>query len=124
MKLSKKQIRIMIESIIKEINLNTDAELFRKMTPSQPGYADSVTSQRQGLASSSFAGKYYEDPAALYEEESESESSSEEGLDEFSSVGGGAAGAFGHSLNGFALPLGMKPNKHTGKKVAKKSKKK
>lgn len=123
MKLTKRQIRVMIESIIREINLNTDAELFRKNTTSHPGYADNVISQRSGLSSSAFAGQYYEDPTALYEEDSESESSSEEGLDEFSSVGGGAAGASGQSLSGFSVPLGMKHKKSSLKK-AKKSKKK
>jgi hypothetical protein len=122
MKLSKKQLRVLIETVLSEINLNTDAEFYRKKTPYQPGFGDNVISQRNGLSSSSFKGEYYEDPEMLYEDD-ESESD-EDSLEEFSSIGGGAAGGgafatnFGHQVTGYTLPLGMsnKPKKNKKRK--------
>ena len=126
MKMSREKLRVLIESMLLEINLNTDAEFYRKKTPYQPGFGDNVVSQRIGLASSAFEGEYHEDPEMLYEDEKSEDEESE--LEEFSSVGGGAAGGgafatnFGHQISGYSLPLGMTNRKPQSKK-AKKSKK-
>ena len=133
MKVDRKKLRSLIEAVLKEINLNTDAELFRKVTPSQPGFADNVFSRRMGTVPFKHKGAYVEeeDYSMLEEKEEESE---EESLDEFSSIGGGAMGGgafatnFGHQVNGYTLPLGMsnkKPQQRNKKsKKSKKSKKK
>lgn len=98
MKITEIQLRKIIkELILKEINLGTDAELFRKRTPSQPGYADGVTSSRMNNSSSSFKGEYLEDNNESPEPDSEEE------INEFSgavAAGGGPVPPIGYDVTG------------------------
>lgn len=97
MKLTESQLKKIINVLLKEINLGTDAELFRKRTPSQPGFADGVTSSRMNNSSSSFKGEYLEDKNEL------AELDSEEDISEFSgaaAAGGGPATPLGYNAKG------------------------
>ena len=96
-------IKLLKEILLKEINLNVDPEIFDSQQYSNDrvfsGNADSIHSQRTGLASSAFSDNFY----SLEEEASESDT---ESLDEFSGAG---------AIGGFSLPLGAKPENYNKK---------
>ena len=97
MRLTENQLRNIIKELLKEINLATDAELFRNRSTYQPGYADNVTSSRMNNSSSSFKGEYLEDNKDI------SESDEEEDINEFSgagAAGGGPAAPIGYTAKG------------------------